>query len=300
MKPLGRVGAGFDGIRFAGFGHNKDQQRHFKRPESANKLATGRIPCKEHADAPADRRNPVEHQVFKFAERLVGTGAHGREDFEHLFGVRQPASGGEAIGLVSNKQQIQKRLLDIDGAGEGGGNGHGFLESLALGIVDKRVEHQRVPDEELVFEFPDDRFACFGPTAPVDVPQGIAAAILPKRHELVALPDVRRESDAALLVFHVAGQGNGGESIASGQDEQRLRERVPGEPVNQPERIRARQGHALVAVSTVPAGETTTTIYGLNVNYDYCFTVAAVWSSEHIVESERTCTRRTTVAPSVK
>jgi hypothetical protein len=62
----------------------------------------------------------------------------------------------------------------------------------------------------------------------------------------------------------------------------------------------ARQGHALVAVSTVPAGETTTTIYGLNVNYDYCFTVAAVWSSEHIVESERTCTRRTTVAPSVK
>jgi hypothetical protein len=58
-----------------------------------------------------------------------------------------------------------------------------------------------------------------------------------------------------------------------------------------------RQGDALMAVSTVAAGETTATIYGLNINYDYCFTVAAVWSSEQLSESERTCTRRTTVTP---
>ncbi|MBX6722247.1 MAG: fibronectin type III [Dactylosporangium sp.] len=58
-----------------------------------------------------------------------------------------------------------------------------------------------------------------------------------------------------------------------------------------------RRGDALIAISTVPAGETTTTIYGLNVNYDYCFTVAAVWSSEHLSESDRTCTRRTAVTP---
>mgnify|MGYP002621102631 CR=1 FL=1 len=58
-----------------------------------------------------------------------------------------------------------------------------------------------------------------------------------------------------------------------------------------------RQGDALIAISTVPAGETTTTIYGLNINYDYCFTVAAVWSSEHLSESDRTCTQRTAVTP---
>lgn len=58
-----------------------------------------------------------------------------------------------------------------------------------------------------------------------------------------------------------------------------------------------RRGDALIAISTVPAGETTTTIYGLNVNYDYCFTVAAVWSSDHLAESDRTCTHRATATP---
>ncbi len=45
-------------------------------------------------------------------------------------------------------------------------------------------------------------------------------------------------------------------------------------------------------LETVPAGRTTSTIYGLNDRYDYCFTVAAVWSADTIVPSMRTCTHR--------
>ena len=45
-------------------------------------------------------------------------------------------------------------------------------------------------------------------------------------------------------------------------------------------------------LETVPVGRTTSTIYGLNVRYDYCFTVAAVWSAEVIAPSIRACTHR--------
>jgi hypothetical protein len=60
----------------------------------------------------------------------------------------------------------------------------------------------------------------------------------------------------------------------------------------------ARQGYALSAIETVPAGQTSTTIYGLNVNYDYCFTVAAVWSADIVRESIRACTHRILPTPS--
>jgi hypothetical protein len=53
-----------------------------------------------------------------------------------------------------------------------------------------------------------------------------------------------------------------------------------------------RAGEASRAFETVPPGRTTSTIYGLNDRYDYCFTVAAVWSAEAIVPSIQTCTRR--------
>ncbi len=53
-----------------------------------------------------------------------------------------------------------------------------------------------------------------------------------------------------------------------------------------------REGNALLAMASVPAGQTTSTIHGLNVNYNYCFTVSAVWSSENIQASIRTCTFR--------
>ncbi len=54
----------------------------------------------------------------------------------------------------------------------------------------------------------------------------------------------------------------------------------------------ARVGALSAPLETVPAGRTTSTIYGLNDRYDYCFTVAAVWSSDMIVPSMRTCTHR--------
>ena len=53
-----------------------------------------------------------------------------------------------------------------------------------------------------------------------------------------------------------------------------------------------RLGALSAPLETVPAGRTTSTIYGLNDRYDYCFTVAAVWSSDMIVPSMRTCTHR--------
>ena len=37
-------------------------------------------------------------------------------------------------------------------------------------------------------------------------------------------------------------------------------------------------------LESVPVGRTTSTIYGLNVRYDYCFTVAAVWSADVIAQ----------------
>jgi hypothetical protein len=54
-----------------------------------------------------------------------------------------------------------------------------------------------------------------------------------------------------------------------------------------------RDGNALLVLASVPAGQNTTTIYGLNENFDYCFTVAAVWSADLTQESIRTCTDRT-------
>jgi hypothetical protein len=55
----------------------------------------------------------------------------------------------------------------------------------------------------------------------------------------------------------------------------------------------AREGNALAVLTSVPAGRTVATIYGLNTNYNYCFSVSAVWSADNIQESMRTCTSRT-------
>src|SRR5262249_6607796 len=54
-----------------------------------------------------------------------------------------------------------------------------------------------------------------------------------------------------------------------------------------------RAGTASTPVETVPPGRTTSTIYGLNVRYNYCYTVAAVWSSDMIAASKQACTKRT-------
>jgi hypothetical protein len=43
---------------------------------------------------------------------------------------------------------------------------------------------------------------------------------------------------------------------------------------------------------TVPAGRTTSTIYGLNDRYDYCFTVTAIYSTTATAPSPRVCTHR--------
>jgi hypothetical protein len=62
-----------------------------------------------------------------------------------------------------------------------------------------------------------------------------------------------------------------------------------------------RIGAADAPYETVPPGRTTSTIYGLNDKFDYCFTVAAVWSSTNVERGERVCTTRLSTggAPSV-
>ena len=44
-------------------------------------------------------------------------------------------------------------------------------------VVGKCVEHKRVADEKLIFKFPDDRFAGFGPASPMNMAQSIASAV---------------------------------------------------------------------------------------------------------------------------
>src|SRR5690606_17572112 len=58
----------------------------------------------------------------------------------------------------------------------------------------------------------------------------------------------------------------------------------------------AREGEPFRALDSVPAGRTSSVIYGLNTRYNYCFTVAAVWAPEVITPSSRTCTNRSSTS----
>jgi hypothetical protein len=58
-----------------------------------------------------------------------------------------------------------------------------------------------------------------------------------------------------------------------------------------------RDGTVMTALDSVPAGRTTSTIYGLNEGFNYCFTVSAVWGSDKITPSIRTCTSRLPTSP---
>ena len=53
-----------------------------------------------------------------------------------------------------------------------------------------------------------------------------------------------------------------------------------------------RSGQHQLPYATVAAGTTSYPINGLNVNYDYCFVVIAVYSANDLVTSELVCTRR--------
>jgi hypothetical protein len=59
----------------------------------------------------------------------------------------------------------------------------------------------------------------------------------------------------------------------------------------------AREGEAFKAIASVPAGRTTLVLYGLNIGYNYCFTVSAIWAPEVITPSIRTCTSRLSTPP---
>ncbi|MFG1913297.1 tetratricopeptide repeat protein [Micromonospora sp. NPDC048898] len=53
-----------------------------------------------------------------------------------------------------------------------------------------------------------------------------------------------------------------------------------------------RTGQDRNVFATLPAGTTSYVIYALNRTNDYCFTVAVVWSTDTVANSEQVCTRR--------
>jgi hypothetical protein len=59
-----------------------------------------------------------------------------------------------------------------------------------------------------------------------------------------------------------------------------------------------RTGDEATPIVTVPAGRTEQRVYGLNPRYDYCFTVAAVWSTDLVQPSPQTCTTRSSTPTS--
>ena len=58
----------------------------------------------------------------------------------------------------------------------------------------------------------------------------------------------------------------------------------------------ARSGDESHPMQSIPAGRTRSTIHGLNTRYDYCFTVAAVYSIDVVARSARVCTHRLSTA----
>ncbi|WP_344077221.1 hypothetical protein [Luedemannella helvata] len=58
----------------------------------------------------------------------------------------------------------------------------------------------------------------------------------------------------------------------------------------------ARSGDESHPMQSIPAGRTRSTIHGLNTRYDYCFTVAAVYSIDVVARSTQVCTHRLSTA----
>lgn len=58
----------------------------------------------------------------------------------------------------------------------------------------------------------------------------------------------------------------------------------------------ARSGAESHPMQSIPAGRTRSTIHGLNTKFDYCFTVAAVYSIDVVARSAQACTRRLSTA----
>ncbi len=182
--------------------------------------------------------------MFERLEFFVRAIFHRRENFQHLIGVREAASGGEAIGLVPDEQQIQQRFLRQHGAGKRRRHGHGLLQNFAVRLVVERVEHQRVAHKKFVLKFLHDGLAGLRPAPPVDVPQRVAAPVFAQRHKFLAAPDVRRQRHAAFLIAQRARQRDGRQRIAFRQNQNRLRRGHFDKRAEQPQRVGPGNRHA--------------------------------------------------------
>ena len=167
----------------------------------------------------------TEHQVLQRLERLVATGADRGEDLQHLVGVGQPATRGEAVGLRADEQQVQQRFLRRNRASKRCRHGDGFLEHFLLRLFGEGVQHQRVPHEKLVLKLLNDRLARFGPAPPVDVAHGVTGPVVAQRDKFIAAAHAGGQGDAPFLILQCARQGQRRQRVALGQDQHRLRHR---------------------------------------------------------------------------
>ncbi|MEV0717671.1 hypothetical protein [Asanoa sp. NPDC050611] len=110
------------------------------------------------------------------------------------------------------------------------------------------------------------------------VPEVSAGAAVPTGPALGGTPPtdlaVREDGDALLLTWTDPTAGTVPFIVAAG-----------------------RAGTQLRAMATVEPGVTRYLANGLNSDYDYCFTVVAVYSSDRYAASGQVCTTRTTKSP---
>ena len=191
-------------------------------------------------------------------ERLVPADLNPRQHLEHLVDVSQPAADGQRVGARADEEEIEERLPGVQGAGQGGGDGHRGLEPLALAGAGEGVEDQGVAREELVLVLADHRAADAGPAPPVDSPPRVSGAIVAERGELLGVSDRGGQRDPALLELPGARQPDRGHGVAAGEDEQRVRDRHPPEATDEPERIGPGDGQAGEAQETATERKSST------------------------------------------
>src|ERR1041385_8365195 len=115
----------------------------------------------------------VQDQTLQRGKSTLRSRANRCQDLQHLVGVSQAAAGSKAKRIRADKQQVEEGFLSLKRAGKRSGNGNGLLKYHTMRMVSECVQYERVSDKELILEFLDDRFACFGPTAPMDMAERI-------------------------------------------------------------------------------------------------------------------------------
>src|ERR1044071_5948410 len=168
MEFIGSLshGSGIQIFGLTGFNNDQNHQWQTQVEQFGNKIAARFVPEQENANTATEHSDVVKHEVLQGLERQLVAHTNRSQDLEHLIGMRQTTARREAIRPGADEQQVQKRFLRRDSTSKGSGHRYGFLESVTMGMLDERIQHQRVPHKELILEFLHHRFAYPRPTAP--------------------------------------------------------------------------------------------------------------------------------------